>query len=188
MSLFMANFLACLCLWGVIPAESSGLTKPWLAPFQDMSKCDWEGSTWYLLYRTSEDSPFGKDARCINILQVTPVVNDEMLMRFSYTPKGEKNATFRFKSSTPGGPKNVVRIKLDKEGSKEKPFKVLYSDCESCLVLKHVTADNRSLCLQYVHAKALNKAIPQCHFVYDAECGQRRKYHISDKSCLSMSG
>ncbi|XP_077486122.1 uncharacterized protein LOC144097252 [Amblyomma americanum] len=150
--------------------------------------CGWEGSPWYVLYRSVEGSQFGKEARCINGLQVTPLVNDSARIRFRYTPNGEKYASFRLKSTVPGGVKNILELKLEDEGSRTVPFDVLYSECGTCQVIKHVTAKNTTICMQYIPAEAFDKDLKHCHFIYDLECGHLPKYYISDRSCLSRFG
>ncbi|XP_077485814.1 uncharacterized protein LOC144096822 [Amblyomma americanum] len=152
------------------------------------SQCGWEGSPWYVLYRSVEGSQFGKEARCINGLQVTPLVNDSARIRFRYTPNGEKYASFRLKSTVPGGVKNILELKLEDEGSRTVPFDVLYSECGTCQVIKHVTAKNTTICMQYIPAEAFDKDLKHCHFIYDLECGHLPKYYISDRSCLSRFG
>ncbi|KAL1472807.1 hypothetical protein MTO96_039089 [Rhipicephalus appendiculatus] len=117
--------------------------RPGLGAYQDVVKCAYAGSTWYVLYETGRLEAFGKDDRCLRDTQMTDVVDGKARFRFRFGDGHELNATFHFKGKD-GQDYNAFDSLMD--GAQDViECKVLYIECDHCKVMKCLTSEYTDL-------------------------------------------
>ncbi|KAL1467735.1 hypothetical protein MTO96_041966 [Rhipicephalus appendiculatus] len=67
------------------PGAASLAQRPELAAYQDIGKCLYRGSTWYVLYRSvKQEEAFGADDRCLRDTQTSEVVDGKAHFRYRF--------------------------------------------------------------------------------------------------------
>ncbi|XP_077534944.1 uncharacterized protein LOC144146860 [Haemaphysalis longicornis] len=156
--------------------------NPQLGVYQDESNCFPLRSTWYIMYRSFENDPyFGGSPMCIAVYENGPFENGSGGITVEVGGKDKVNATATLISSPGYEVKNVLNISVD--GAPEVMFNVtsVYTDCESCKVLRHSYADGGQGCSLWQPESALGQNITCCHFIYDLLCNTSTKYDIYGK-------
>ncbi|KAM7308364.1 uncharacterized protein ISCGN_011998 [Ixodes scapularis] len=178
------TFLLVLC---VFANSEFPERRPELEPFQNYAQCYPLEGTWVLEYRTHEHDPFfGGSAQCVHGYDVGPFEEGATTIRLKYAPNIERDTTLSFK--TPEGFTRTNTFTMTAVEGKYYPtqhaeFSVVYRDCSSCLVIRHLYIDDYpcSVVKKKEHLGIDNLA---CDFVYASLCGSL-KHVVSDTSCPS---
>ncbi|XP_077529197.1 uncharacterized protein LOC144141525 [Haemaphysalis longicornis] len=151
-----------------------------LQVYQDQAKCYPTPVKWFTVYRNFEDDPpFGGTSKCVRFEEVGPYENATALCQTEYLPDEKEQLVLQL-DSTPGfTAKNLLHF--TPVGSKETyDLLLLYSECSSCHIYRHLYIDNGAGCSYWRAESVLKEEDPCCEFIFDFYCGPGPKYNISD--------
>ncbi|XP_077532561.1 uncharacterized protein LOC144144931 [Haemaphysalis longicornis] len=163
-------------------AQSFPENNPELGEYQNEGACFPLRDTWYIMYRSFDyDVYFGGDPTCLVISASGPFENDSGKFTVGVGGTVKVNVTATLTSSPGYEVQNIIHVVADEVPQVNFNLTSVYTDCESCKVLRHSYADGGKGCSLWQPKQALGTNVTCCHFVYDLVCGTSTKYQLYDK-------
>lgn len=158
--------------------------RPELGRYQNGYSCFPLNPPWYTVYRSFELDPYlGGNAKCIRVVQTTPLVNNTAEGIISFGANGKLDVKMTLGSSPGYKFQNVVRVSPKGLPDLSLEFRDAYANCGKCKILRHPYISDTA-CSVLAPEKEVNKLTPECHFIYELLCGTK-KYPIYESSCKS---
>ncbi|XP_077532562.1 uncharacterized protein LOC144144932 [Haemaphysalis longicornis] len=156
--------------------------NPRLGIYQNEGNCFPFRDDWYIIYRSFQCDPnLGGNPTCVAAFQTGPFENSSGQFGIQVGNEVSNDATVTLLSSPGYEVQNVINVAFNKAPEVNYDVTGIYTDCDSCEVLRHNYADGGKGCALWQPKRAIGTDINCCQFVYDLVCGTGKKYQLYDK-------
>nr|XP_054922570.1 uncharacterized protein LOC129382513 isoform X1 [Dermacentor andersoni]XP_054922571.1 uncharacterized protein LOC129382513 isoform X1 [Dermacentor andersoni] len=163
-----------------------------LVKYQDAALCFPLNQTWFLLYRTNQyNEMFGGNNTCVRMgpRARSPMRNLGIDVKLAYSKDKRADIHIRFQRSHSAMSDRANGMEVtyaDDDNRVSQSISVIYSNCDECMVLKHVDSGDSHSCSLFAPASVVTPNYrpppPQCEFIYLLLCGNTQ-YRIFGDCC-----
>ncbi|XP_075531571.1 uncharacterized protein LOC142564454 [Dermacentor variabilis] len=157
-----------------------------LQSYQDASRCYPDVGEWYLMFRNYyEDPHFGGVRHCVKFRRygTYSFENHSTSVEFAFGSEGSIRGEFTMTSSDCYAAKDRVIYHRYDNISFPRNFRVLYTHCTFCSILRHPYAANGYGCSYWRRTDTFHEENLCCEYIYYQNCGSSPKYEFFDHTC-----